>query len=159
MRDLVSVNLINDPGVIVPLIKMLDYPGVHTAIPSMAAQALGELTKRMWGENYSQWDDPVSRHKFVAWWHDWWSKNKNKHPVCDSEIQEKVKTRIAAIELQLGKDMTNYSALRYLNPESINISYLEPYHDEFVDIRPAKENDSIYLRITAKFATPPPAPH
>ena len=180
LRDMENLNLISDAGVIEPLINMLEFPGVKKdfGVRDASAQVLCQLTGHNWSELY-QFSTGEKHRQFVQWWQAWWAKNKNRHPVYDSEVEEMIKARISAIELQLAKEVASYSELRSpeLKPERIRFIHYSRVNlagnsvDSFGssqgrfrttpdgDRRPATVDEYVYLCITAKFGTPPPMPY
>jgi hypothetical protein len=171
--DMENQNLINDPGVIGPLIEMLDYPGTKTSVRGEAAQVLSQLTKRTWAPNHWQWDG--ERHgQFVAWWRTWWVQNHDKHPVFDSDIEAWAQARVATIALQLHDDFQDYYEINgFVVPDHVQRGVIDP-QIAFIGVntaglqqavmrstddgkpRIAGKNDYVSLRIAAEFATPPP---
>ncbi len=167
-----NAKLITDPGVIEPLIDMLDFPGNKTAIPGKAAEILNLLTQHTWCVN-DWYRDKETRQRSVAWWRSWWLKNHDEHPVFDTVLAERTRDRVATIAFQLFNDLQDYYELRsYLIPDSLSLRWQEDFFSIGVDSsvlqqgimrtngdgtwRMAKENDYISLQIAAQFATPPP---
>ncbi|WP_160164609.1 sister chromatid cohesion protein PDS5 [Pedosphaera parvula] len=175
LRDLENEHLISDPRVIEPLINMLEYPGVHTAIRSEAAQTLNQLTARTFGsDGGDSWNLSEANKAQISQARQWWIRNRDHHPVFDAEVETLIKTRIATIQVQLRRDLTNYPELnRTLRPADLRITHSDPV--TLVDIaldtrylqqgifryrpdgtpRPAREEDYVTLSISAKFGTPP----
>ncbi len=177
LRDLSNENLFNAPEVIPPLIRMLDYPGKREAISFNAAQVLRQLTARDWDQNDWKVKGPYHQ-QFVAWWRDWWAKNHNKHPVFDDDLKLRIKNRIKELQAQLPAAAKAFYEMRSFTND-FNIYPSEAYTpgcivDRVVDssmfsheiIRAGKDgqphplsrDDHIYLRIVARFLTPPPHP-
>ena len=166
LRDLSNAQLINDPGVIGPLINMLGYPGEKTSIRSEAAQVLCQLTGRSRQESgqlyqFVDGENNPKRPHYVAWWRDWWAKNKNKHPVFDNDVKNAIVARVSAIQKQLCLGVKGYADLGDLHPTWVQINNVEPALVANVDIdssvgsRPRTEKYEILLRIRAQFETPP----
>ncbi|MDB6023901.1 MAG: domain containing protein [Verrucomicrobiales bacterium] len=172
LRDLSNNQLINDPGVIEPLINMLEYPGEKTSIRSEAAQVLCQLTRHPYSE-LSQYTSGAKRSQFVKWWRDWWAKNKNRHPVFDDDVKKTIIARISALQKQLCLGVRGYGELGRLHPTWVNIEYMEPSIVADIEVdtavfsevfsrttpdnsrRPAhRDQDEIFLRIKAQFQTP-----
>ncbi|MGA2555841.1 MAG: hypothetical protein ABSG04_06150 [Verrucomicrobiota bacterium] len=152
---------ISDPVVIAPLIEMLDYPGgrADAGIKDEAAYVLCRLTGREYYpplyQRYWQGEDYL---RFVRWWREWWAKNKDRHPVFDSEIEEMIKARIGIIERQLAKDLTNYYELRLidLDPKDVRLNRAGPTELFRLDTEDSAAfvQKDISLRIEAQFGTP-----
>lgn len=172
LRDLSNNQLINDSGVIEPLINMLDYPGEKTSIRDEAAQVLCQLTRQPYSELY-QYSAGEKHSQFVQWWRDWWAKNKNKHPVFDDDVKKAIVARVSAIQKQLCLGVTGYGELGYLHPTWVQINYIDPTIVADVEVDSAvssavfdrttsdgetrdarRGQDEVLIRIKAQFQTP-----
>jgi hypothetical protein len=121
LRDMESLRPITDPGVIAPLINMLDYPGVSTVVRGFAAQVLCRLTGREYTESY-QYSTGEKHAQFVRWWRDWWAKNQDKHPVFEDDLKKAIVARVTAIRNQIYLEVKGYGvfASEYVVAVSVN---------------------------------------
>ena len=172
LRNLSNDRLISDPGVIEPLINLLDYPGQKTDIRDEAAQVLCQLTRQPYSELY-QYSAGEEHSQFVKWWRDWWTKNKNKHPVFDDDVKKTIIARVSAIQKQICLGVAGYGELGYLHPTWVQINYIDPSVIANIEVDTAvlsavfgrttsegetrvarRGQDEVLLRIKAQFETP-----
>ena len=92
----------------------------------------------------------------------------------DQEFEERMRARVALIQLSMRRDLGDYSELGDFNPNRIRFSYgdRDPFLDISIDsmrrsmgatrvmpdwaLRAAKRDESIFIRIAVQFATQPP---
>jgi hypothetical protein len=160
LRDMANRRQISDPGVIEPLIIMLDYPGTETLIRDEAAQILCQITGRECANLY-QYSTGEKHEQLVRWWWDWWAKNKNGHPMFGDDLKQAIADRVSAIQKQIILEVKGYGGLAYggLAAASVN----RPDRENLMTIRVDSSlmqnaipgsKEQIYLQISAHYETP-----
>jgi hypothetical protein len=160
LRDMANRHQISDPGVIEPLLVMLDYPGTKTAIRDQAAQILSQITGREYANLY-QYSTGEKHEQLVRWWWDWWAKNKGNYRIYDEHLKQIIADRVSAIQKQILLQVKGYGGIASgsIPRASINRSASDNLLETSVDsslmqsTMPGSKGQ-IYLRISAHFETP-----
>ncbi len=95
IRRLAEKRLINDSRILPYLIEGLDHPE-GSWIPDYCLGSLQDLTHHSSGQYYSGSfrDNKERRLEVSTWWQHWWEKNKNNHPVFDSELENRARAEV-----------------------------------------------------------------
>ena len=165
--DVIQRPAITDPRVIGPLIDMLDFPSRQTLIRDGALQALCGLTKRGYPPNaefseYVDGENNPGREPYIKWWHHWWTKNKNRHPVFDPDLKRAIADRMTAIDNQIYLEVKGYGGVAYggsIYGGWVTPSRRDDIMDMYIDTTMMENyipglKSHFYLLISANFETP-----
>jgi hypothetical protein len=89
---LAGEGLITDARIIPCLLTGIKArPYRNSVISNSSLKTLALMTRRMpgayaWSSDFDNKADTRKRKEIVAWWEDWWERNRDKHPVYDPEV-------------------------------------------------------------------------
>jgi hypothetical protein len=170
LEDLCRHRLVTEPRIIPILLERLKKPrpGNESDEIRMTLQSLSAMTRRM---SYAQRFEsmrlyrsgPAGRGQVIQWWESWWQNNKDKHPVYDYEVDQKLKRELLRVERTIEQEvkpdfaqLASFTANTNLAHIPLNGLMTELYEDRYSPNTFGGLPPPPLLEIAGHFEGPPP---